>query len=50
MDEDLLVDRQDGSVLEVPGRKWLQKLSGLRYVLTHFSRQPLHKIIIVILG
>ena len=50
MDEDLLVDRQDGSVLEVPGRKWLQKLSGLRYVLTHFPRQPLHKIIIVILG
>ena len=50
MDEDLSVDRQDGSVLEVPGRKWLQKLSGLRYVLTHFPRQPLHKIIIVILG
>lgn len=50
MDEDLSVDRQGGSVSEVCGRKYLQKLSGLKYVLTHFPRQPLHKIIIVILG
>ena len=50
MDEDLSVDRQGGSVSEVCGRKYLHRLSGLKYVLTHFPRQPLHKIIIVILG